>query len=161
MGGALSQHVNRRTILGSIATGSLASTSGCAALKPPDLEDLKISPDGLESPDLTATHLTLPIILEIHNDGDSRIPKTTVNFDTYINGGHVAIGNTNTPAINPHDIIKTTVTLIIDYGDVGEQVLNALKRFSFTLTLEGEAEATGPLGFFSSTQPFEVEHHVS
>ncbi|WP_336038113.1 hypothetical protein [Halobacterium yunchengense] len=150
----------RRGLIGAIATVSLIPLSGCSALQPPNLEDLKISLEGFERPDINATTLLLPLVFELWNDGDSRIPESTIEFDALINGGHVATADTNTPPISANDLTQTTVDLRIDFGDVADQTLNAIRNGSFTLTAAGQLEASGPLGLFSDSRSFQDQINV-
>lgn len=152
--------LNRRNLLGSIAMGSLVATSGCAVIQPPDLEDVNVDLAGIDSPDIGATKLRLPLIIEVLNEGDSYIPNLDITFDVSINGGHVASGFTSVDDLGANQVTKARVTTDILYREVGQQIVQALQMGSFSLALVGEIEATGPIGIFSTTRDFIAEHSV-
>lgn len=123
----------------------MLGTSGCSAFEAPPIEDVEVGVAGLRSPSVGFSEVSLPVVLDFRNTADSRVPDCSASFNALINSSDVARASTAVGTLGPGDTERTQLDVVIDFGRVGEQVVDALERGVFTLVLDGDLESDGLL----------------
>jgi hypothetical protein len=150
--------MNRRSILaavGGLAVGGLAGCTDDAGAgggddeqpdatatatptpMPPPIDDLEISIFDVRRPETGFRSADMDVILEIENPTDEEIPSPSGELDVFVNGDRVV---TSEPALNtlePEETARKTITILLDYGDLSESVVDGIKEGSFDLEISG------------------------
>lgn len=134
------QFISRRRVMGLIAATVTTFTSGCSDVlrSPPPVGQVNVSVVDLRRPDAGLATATLPLVIELHNEADRPIPDPSLDFDLVIQGEPVASVQSAISTIDPGESVTQSIEAIVEYGDVGESVVEAIRSGSISIALRGE-----------------------
>ncbi|WP_136718065.1 LEA type 2 family protein [Halorientalis salina] len=150
--------MNRRSVLtavGGLAVGGLAGCTDDAGAgggddeqpgatatatptpMPPPIDDLEISIFDVRKPEAGLRSADMDVILEVENPTDEEIPSPSGEFDVFINGARAVTSEPTINTLEPGETARRTMTVIVDYADLGESAGDAIRDGSFTLEING------------------------
>ncbi len=143
----------RRTLL--LSAGGLAALAGgwffflredggggLGASTPP-LDQMEVRLADVRRPDIGATSATLPFILAFHNPTDRAIPDLSGDFDIYVNGVRVGSDELTVNRLEAGEETMVDLAVIVEYADVSQALIDALRSQSFDVRVEGSINAGG------------------
>lgn len=149
-----SSEINRRTLL--LSGGGLAALAGgwfvflrgdggggAVGGSTPPLDQLQVQLSDVRRPSVGATSATLPFILAFYNPTDQTIPDLSGDFDIYVNGTRVGSDELTVNRLEPDEETMVDLEVIVQYTDVSQALIDALRSQSFEVRIEGSVNAGG------------------
>lgn len=131
-----------------IATGGIViASAGCLGWledsDPPPVGALEFDIRDVRSPDLGLNSITLPIVLDVTNTADREVPNPSLDVTMYVENNPVASVPGALPTIPGNETITQTIDVVIEYGEVGEAIVDAIQSGEFRVRMDGTVESEG------------------
>lgn len=151
--------VGPRRALRAAAAGGVALSAGCVGiLRRPPVDAVDVALVHVGAPNVGATSLTMPTVLEFHDTAASAVPDVSVDCDVFVNSEPVASAETAVGSLDPGERDAARLNAIVYYADVAATILTVLERGGFRLRLDGVLRSTGPV--LSASRAFRVSSRV-
>lgn len=138
------QATGRRRVLGGLWAALNVGFAGCLdAFMSPPLERVTVSIVDVRKPSLGATSASIPVIIELDNSSSQEIPSPSITVNIFVEGQEVGDGSEALPTVRPRDSVTESLEIIVEYEEMAEGVVNAIRTNQFTLELRGRISSDG------------------
>src|SRR6056297_2852194 len=135
--------MKRRALVRTMAASGTALLAGCGFLQKPPLGKVDVNFVDVRTPDVGATSVTIPIVLEFHNPTNQSIPDISGDFDFLINEERIATDELTVNKLEPGERTPYQSDVLVKYADTTETVLNLIRQGSFSAKIELNLNAGG------------------
>lgn len=145
----------RKVAVGTVGALTMMSSGCMGRVMPPPLENIAVQFVDIQNPNIGLGTATLPFVLRFSNRGNVSIPEVTLSADIYINNQPIATSDTDVGTISPGEEVDSTVDINVDFGDVGQGLLNSIRQGQFNIVLDGDLQADGLI--FDANRPLRIQ----
>ena len=116
----------------------------------PPVEAFELSVIDVREPESGLTSATVPLVFEVENTHDElTLPSPTLDYAVFVGEQEVLSARTDRPELGPGDSSRETVELILDYGELGSVIVDAVLNESFAVEIRGEVLSEGVSSSFT------------
>ncbi len=137
--------MKRRGLLAAGGAG-LAGLAGCldalSAGEPP-VGQVAVRILDVRSPSAGVTSATLPLVLEFENTADREVPAPVAQYDVYVEEVRVGDAGARLTNLDPGETRTAITRVTVQYTDVGEGIVSAIRNREFSVRIEGTIESEG------------------
>jgi len=107
----------------------------------PPLDEMQVRMVDVRQPNAGLTSATLPLIVAFENPASEAIPDISGDLDVNVNGNRVGSEEITVNRLEPSEETNVNLDVIVEYADVGDAVVEAIREGSLTASLTGELNA--------------------